>query len=288
MSTTNESGIPSARPGPVRRFWWRSHQRARLTIACLGVLTTLAVTGAAGVAGSTAPARHRGTGLDAIVHRDDSLEVTVRTVSEVDLFEGVEPATGLSFHARVSGVRRIDGCWLAESRNTAQNLLRGRNVRLVVRDDASGSDRFAVDVRLPDGSDYARTVVGEGAAAADLTSREELAPLESAARQDHRGLWATGCATGAATATGSSAPSPSAPATTTTTTTPRSATAEPSAPPSSEPATSTSSPPPADEWVDNRVGKPCLLEGMRRTSPSGNEIVCARNRKNELRWRRAE
>lgn len=278
------------RAGAIRLSWWRAKQHARIAVAGLGVLIALATTAAVGFAGGASPGDRGSAGLGPAVHGGDSLDVTVQTVSEVDLFEGVESATGLSFHARVSGLRRVDGCWLTESREIARSLLRGKNVRLTVkRGGGAGSDRIMVDVRLPDGSDYASTVVHEGVVRADLTAREELAPDESSARQERVGLWAAGCATDQPSATPSVQPSsstqdtstvpPSAPTTTTVEAPPA------PVPPSSEPpATSTSSEPPADD----RVGRPCLIEGMRTTSPKGNELVCARNAKNQLRWRRVE
>ncbi|TWP48416.1 hypothetical protein FKR81_27860 [Lentzea tibetensis] len=276
--------------GIVRRFWWRINQRARLAVACLGILTALVTTGTVGFGGEVVPQERESAGLEEAMHRGDSLEVTVHTVSDVDLFEGVEPATGLAFRARVAGLRQIADCGPAESRSVAQSLLRGKNVWLVVKsDDVSGNDRIAVDVRLPDGADYARTIVHEGAASADLSAREELAPVESAARQEHRGLWAAGCAPDAATATATSAPSSSAPSPTVTTTTTTTTTTESSAPPpSSEPATATSRPPADDAWVRFVVGKRCFFEGVRKRSPKGNVVVCGRNGKNQLRWRRAD
>ena len=283
MSTTADSGSPRA----VRRFWWRAHQGWRLTIASLGVLTALTVTAVAGFSGAARSDEHGGAGRESAVRRGDSIEVTVRAVSEVDLFEGVELATGLYFRAHVAGLRTIDGCRVAESRAIAEEYLLGVKVRLVVRKDGSSdSDRIVVDVRLPDGSDYARTMVDDGVAPADLTVREDLASVESGARQGHRGLWAADCVSSVATS--SAAAGTTATTTTTTaaedvvTSTPTATTEVPA------PVTSTTPPPPADEWVEARVGKPCLIEGMRMTSPSGNDVVCARNRKNQLRWRRAE
>jgi len=284
-------------PGIVRRFWWRTNQQARLAIACLGLLATfvpLATAGAAGLPGDGLAQTRGSAALEAALNRGDAIEVTVYTVSGVDSFEGMEPATGLFFRAQVSGLRRLSDCWLTESRAAAQNLLRGKNARLVVKKDGiSGSDRIAVDVQLPDGSDYARTIVHEGVASADLTARGELAPVEITARQERRGLWAAGCAFDEP-ATASSVPpsssassSSSAPVSTTTTT--AAPTSASSAHRSSSPsATSSSEPPPDDEWVRDIVGKRCLIEGAKRKSPKGNEVVCARNDKDQLRWRRAD
>lgn len=254
---------------------------------CLGVVTTVATTGAAGFVGAELPLGHDRTGLEAAVQRGDAFEVTVHAVSDVDSFEGVEPATGLFFDAHVHGVRQIADCWLNESRAYARELLSGRKVRLTVKKgDVSGSDRITVDVRLPDGTDYARTVVSGGVALADLSARDELGAVESAAHQERRGLWAAGCAPGAATATASSVPSSSASATTTTTTAPP--TTGSSASPPSTPGSSTSAPSPDDSGTDARIGKFCLFEGSHGTSPNGGEIVCTRNEKNQLRWRRAQ
>lgn len=291
MLNIAESTIHEKRPGIVRRFWWRTNQQARLAVACLGVLTALAVTGVAGF--SDGLPDERGGGPDAAAHRDDTFEVTVHTVSEVDLFQGVEPATGLFFDARVAGLSPAANCWQAESRTAAQNLLRGKIVRLTVKKDGdSGNDRLVVDVRLPDGTDYAQTIVDQGMAPADLGDRRELAPAESAARQERRGLWAAGCAyVDDAPITTSSVPLPSSstPVTTTTTTTTVTTEEPPEEPsPSSSPVTSTSSPTPTDEWVDRMVGRRCFIEGARRTSPKGNDVVCTRNGKEQLRWRRAD
>jgi endonuclease YncB( thermonuclease family) len=258
---------------------------------CLGVLTVLVTTGAAGfVGGDTGPRKREEAGRAPTVHRGDSFEVTVHTVSDVDLFEGVELATGLSFDARVAGLRRVADCWLAESRTTAQNLLRGKTVRLTVKNDVDpGADLIAVDVQLPNGVDYARTIVQDGVARADPAARDELAPVESAARQERRGLWAADCILDSSTATPSSTPSSSTPAPTTTTTTTTTA-PEPSAPP--RPTLSlTPLPPPSsddDEWDGILLGKVCFKEGARRTNRDGEEMVCTRNGRNQLRWRRAD
>ncbi len=292
MPSTAESTTPTTRPGTVRRFWWRTSQGARLAIACLGVLTALVTTGAAGFT-SDMPREGGIAGLDEALRRGDSFEVTVHTVSDVDTFEGLEPATGLSFRAQVSGLRRLSDCWLAESRAAAQKLLRGKNARLVVKKDGiSGSDRIAVDVQLPDGSDYARTIVNDGVASADLSARGELAPVEIAARQERRGLWAAGCSLGDPTTASSAPPSStsSSSAPTSTTTTTSAPTTESSARRSSSPSPTSSSAPPDDddEWVRDIVGRRCLIEGAKRKSPKGNEVVCARNGKDQLRWRRAD
>ncbi|GAB2813093.1 thermonuclease family protein [Lentzea nigeriaca] len=271
----------------MRRFWWGAGHHTRLTIMCLGVVTALAATGAAGFLGDAEPRDHGDAGPDTAVLRGDSFEVTVHTVSDVDLFEGVEPATGLFFNARVAGLRSIADCWLTESRSTAQTLLRGKTVRLTVKKNIdAGANRIAVDVRLPDGADYAQTIVHDGVARADLSTRDELAPVESAARQERRGLWAASCLTNE-TPTSSSTPS-----STTTTTTTSAPTSEPSTPPPPPPPpsiTTTTTPPfdEHDEWDNIWLGKICFKEGARRTSPSGEEMVCARNGRN-LRWRRAD
>ena len=250
----------------------------------LGVLTALATTGAAGFMNADVPAKDAAP--REALHRGDSFEVTVHSVSDVDRFEGMEPATGLFFQARVAGVRPAGQCWLSESLAAAQNLLLGKNVRLTVRKDAdSGDDRIAVDVRLPDGTDYAQTVVGDGVVPADLSARDELAPVESAARQQHRGLWSVGCAPGAVTTSSTPSSTLSSPAPTTTTTTqPVPVTSEPPEP--EEPETTT----PTSETTLTGIllGRRCFEEGARKKTPSGEEMVCARNGKNQLRWRRAD
>ncbi|MFD4668918.1 thermonuclease family protein [Lentzea sp. NPDC058450] len=282
-STAHQAG------GAVRRFWWRTGQPARLAIGCLGVVTALAVTGAVAFSGEDLSRNPGNGGLDASGFRGDSLQVTVRAVTEVDLFEGADPVTGRVVLARVAGVRPMPDCWAAESRAAAQELLRGKDVRLVVkREDTSGGDRILVDVELPDGADYARTVVSGGVVQADLAARGELASDESGARLGRLGLWAAACAPGANTTpvslppTSTSAPSPT---TTTATTTPETTTPEPPPPPQ---PTTTEPEPPDEEWDDSRLGKPCLFEGARRTTKDGYEIVCSRNGKNQLRWRRAD
>lgn len=272
-----------SKPGIVRRLWWRTSQRARLAVTCLGMLTALVTTAAAGLVGDE---REVGNGPGVAVHRGDAFEVTVQSVSDVDSFDGREPTTGLLVRARVAGLRTRADCWLAESRATAQDLLRGKTVRLVVkRDSRSGSDRIPVDVQLPDGSDYARTVVHEGAASVDLSARGELWPVESSARQEGRGVWSTDCAFGQETTTTSTTTSSSAPTSTTTTTTVPTTTE--SAPP---PVTTTHSPPPDedDDVDDARLGRRCLFEGARRKMADGGEMVCARNGRNQLRWQRAD
>lgn len=291
LPSTVESSTHTSRPGAVRRFWWRTSRRTRLATACLGAVAALATTGAVGFSGGEFPQQRGSGGLDEAASRGDSLEVTVHTVSDVDLFEGAEPATGLSFRARIAGLRRMTDCWVAESRATAQDLLRGRNVRLVVRndDDISGNDRIAVDVQLPDGTDYARTIVRDGVARADPSARGELVPVEDMAREERRGLWAAGCVPSEVVVTTSSTPSSSSASPSTTTTAPTTSTTESSTRPKpSRPPTTSSSPPPDDEWDDDRLGKFCLIEGSRRTTEDGNEMVCARNGKNQLRWRRAD
>ncbi|MDT7786158.1 MAG: hypothetical protein QOF58_4577, partial [Pseudonocardiales bacterium] len=68
---------------------------------CLGVLTALATTAAAGFLGGSSPQDRVDAGHDTM-RRGDSFEVTVHAVSDVDLFDGVEPASGVLFHARVA------------------------------------------------------------------------------------------------------------------------------------------------------------------------------------------
>lgn len=258
---------------------------------CLGVLAALATTGAAGFIGDAGPHAREEAKSGTTVHRGDSFEVTVHTVSDVDLFEGVEPATGLFFDARVAGLRRIADCWLAESRATAQNLLRGKTVRLTVKNDVDpGNEVIAVDVRLPNGADYAQTIVHDGVARADVSARDELASVESAARQERRGLWAAECVSDVVPTSSSSTSSSATPTTTTTTTTTTTVPApESSAPP--PPSPTVTSPPPSDDddaWDDIRLGKMCFKEGARRTNRDGQEMVCTRNGRNQLRWRRAD
>ncbi|WP_154697652.1 hypothetical protein [Lentzea guizhouensis] len=257
MPSTAESVVQQARAGVVRRLWWRSSQSARLAIGCLGVCTALATTGAAGFGAAGQP--QDGGGPGAAGHRGDSFEVTVQSVSDVDLFEGAEPVTGHVVRARVAGLRPVTACWPARSRAVAQELLQGTKVRVVARnDDTSGADRMLVDVQLPDGTDYARSVVDRGVVPVDCAPVPVTTTVPS-----------------------SLAPSTtSAPARTTTTPV---TTTESSAPPS----TTSSSPAPDEEWHDDRLGKPCLLPGARRTTREGNEMVCARNDRNQLRWHRA-
>lgn len=273
------AATPIISPGVVRRFWWRSGPGARLAVAGLGIVTTVATAGVVTFAGDAFPAGRGRSGLEQAVHGGDSVEVTVREVSEVDSFEAVEPATGLLFRARVAGVRQISDCRLAESRDAARDLLLGKEVRLLVRRD-SDAGQLVADVVLPDGRDYARTVVRDGVAQADPAAREELAPVESAARQDRRGLWAVACPAGETTTT--SATSSSAASTTATTTTvPATTESSPPSPPAS------SSPPSDDSWIDVLTGNRCAAEGDRRTTITGKEMVCVRTDKGELRWRRA-
>lgn len=289
MSKPIELNIHKRCPGIVRRFWWRTDQRSRLALIGFGVLTAVFTTGTVGFAGEVLPREHPSDGPEAAVHRGDSFEAVVRTVSDVDSFDGVEPATGLFFRAHVAGLLTT-GCWLTQSREAAQNLLLGKNVRLLVRKDGVfDGDRMTVDVVLPDGTDYARTIVHDGYAPADPSGRADLAVVDAAARQELRGRWAAGCAadvapsaTAATTESSSSSSSPAPTTTTTVTTTTDSAV--PASP--SVPVTSTSAPPDDDSWVDVLLGRPCFEEGARRTSASGDEMVCRRNGRDRLRWRR--
>ncbi|GGM88081.1 hypothetical protein GCM10011609_26020 [Lentzea pudingi] len=281
------SATPLTRPGIVRRLWWRSGQGPRLAVAGLSVITTVAATGAVTFGGDAFPVARGSSGLEQSARGGDSVEATVREVSEVDSFEGVEPDTGLPFRARVAGVRRDTDCWLAESRAAARELLLGKEVRLLVRrDGTSGGDQVVVDVVLPDGRDYARTVVRDGAAPADPSSREELAPVEAAARQDRRGRWAAGCEVVETPV--SSAPSSTAPSTSTTTTTVPVTTTEASPQPSSSPPSPTSSSQADGPRPAALAGTRCDREGERGTTIAGRELVCTRNDKGELRWRRAK
>jgi endonuclease YncB( thermonuclease family) len=291
LHNASEPPTHTTSPGIVRRFWWRSGQRTRLAIACAGVLGALAVTGAAGFSGDARPAERGGPGV--AVHRGDSFEVTVRAVSGVDLFEGVEPDTGRVFGARVAGVNAAP-CWLSQSLAAAENMLRGKKVRLTAKSDGdTGTDRLLVDVELPDGSDYAQTVVGEGTASADLAARGDLAPVESAARQQRRGLWAGGC-TGYrddVLATPSSTPQTSTtttPVPTTTTTPPPPVITTTIEKPAPQPPPTTTEEPGDEEWLGRFVGRRCFLEGATKTSPKGTEIVCTRGPKGQLRWQRAD
>lgn len=257
-------------------------------MTCLGVLTALATTAAAGFLGGTTPQQRGPAGADTTaMHRGDSFEVTVRTVSDVDLFEGVEPASGVLFRARVAGVGRIADCWLAQSRDTAQNLLSGKIVRLTVKKDVDpDSDRIVVDVQLPNGLDYAQTLVHDGMAPADVATRDELAQVETVARHEHRGLWASACTQIVSTTSSPISSSTPAPTTTTTSSTPESSAPEP--PTSQVPAPTTTTPESDDSWDDIWLGKTCFKEGARRKAANGNEMVCVRNGKNQLRWRRAD
>lgn len=267
----------------------------------LGVLTVLATTGATGFIGGADRQGPGNAGPDMAVHRGDDFEVTVRSVSDVDSFEGIEPATGLSFHAKVAGIQLIARCWPAESRATAEKLLLGKTVWLTVKKDGiSGDDEIAVDVRLPNGADYGQTVVHDGMATADMSTRGELLSVEAAARVERRGVWAASCAPDAVIAMSSSVPSSTtttAPTTTTTTTTTApptttTTTTETADPPPSWDNSVGQPPPPDDEedqeWIDARQGKLCFIEGAQRTSPGGTLLVCTRNNKNVLRWRRAD
>ncbi|MGW6447352.1 thermonuclease family protein [Lentzea sp. NPDC055074] len=292
MPHASEPTTPAPSPGIVRRFWWRSGQRARLAIACTGVLGVLAVTGAAGFSGQDRPGV-LAPAAAAAVHRGDSFEVTVRAVSDVDSFEGVEPDTGRAFGARVAGVSPAP-CWQSQSLAVAENLLRGKKVRLTVKKEGeTATDRLVVDVRLPDGSDYAKTIVGDGTASADLAARGDLAADETAARQQRRGLWSTGCkgyqddllgTTSSVPLTSSTTPVP-----TTTTTTP-----PPPPPPTQKPTPKPPPPPettePDDdaEWLGRFVGKRCFLKGATKTSPKGSQVVCTRGARDQLRWQRAD
>ncbi|MDX3659189.1 hypothetical protein PV646_17925 [Streptomyces sp. ID05-26A] len=289
---------PATSPGFVRRLWWRSDQRARLAIACAGVLGVLAVTGAAGFSGAAPPGQRSGPAAAAAVHRGDSFEVTVRTVSDVDSFEGVEPDTGRAFGARVYGVNRA-ACWQSQSLAAAENLLRGKKVRLTVKSESEGdaeSGRLLVDVQLPDGSDYARTIVAEGSTSADLAARGDLVPEEMAARQQRRGLWSTGCERYEVdpVVTTSSVPPTSStttpvPTTTTTNALPPPPPVRPTKKPAPEPPpTETTEPDDDAEWLSRFVGKRCVVEGATRTSPKGTEVVCARDARGQLRWQRAD
>lgn len=278
------SVTPLTRPGIVRRLWWRSAQGPRLAVAGLSVITTVAATGVVTFGGDAFPLARGSSGLEQSARGGDSVEATVRVVSEVDSFEGVEPGTGLPFRARVAGVRRITDCWLAESRAAARELLLGKEVRLLVRrDGTSGGDQVVVDVVLPDGRDYARTVVQDGVAPADPSSREELVPVESAARQDRRGRWAARCEVTETPV--SSAPSSTAPSTSTTTTTAPVTTESSPAPTSSSPSLTTSSKADGPRPVV-LAGARCDQEGDLGTTITGRELVCTRNGNGELRWRR--
>ncbi|MGW4209197.1 thermonuclease family protein [Lentzea sp. NPDC004789] len=284
--TSPVESAPTPRPGFVRRFWWGAHQHTRIAVLCGGVVVALAATGAAGFLGDPPPREHATAGHDTGVHRGDSFEVTVQTVSEVDVFDGLEPATGLQFHARVAGVGRIADCWLPQSLATAQTLLRGKTVRLTVKKDVDpDSDRIVVDVRLPDGQDYAQTIVHDGMAPADVSSRDELGPVEYAARQENRGLWAAACTRIEAAGTTSIAPSSTSESPSTTTTTAAPESSEPPRPPEPPEVTTTT---PDDSWTNLWLGKMCLKEGAHKTGPNGQELVCARNAKGQLRWRRAD
>lgn len=291
MPPASEPAKRPSGPGTVRRLWWRSDQRARLAIACAGVLGVLVATGAAGFGGAAPPGERAG-GPVAAVHRGDSFEVTVRTVIEVDSFEGVELDTGRVFGARVNGVSPA-ACWQSQSLAAAEGLLRGKKVRLTVKDEGEdATDRLLVDVRLPDGSDYAKTVVADGSASADLAARGELAQDEIAARVQRRGLWSTGCEGYDAdlVVTTSSVPaSTTTPAPATTTTIPPPPPPPPTQKPKPEPPpTETTEPDDDAEWLGRFVGKRCFVEGATRTSPKGSEVVCTRGDRGQLRWQRAD
>jgi hypothetical protein len=282
-------------PGVLRRFWWRGTQKRRLVVVSASALVSLAGTGLVVTGGghaSPTPAvaaripvitTSKQATTSTSVGPADQVDqvVAVRTVSAVDLFDGIDTASGDLIRARVVDIRSAAPCWQAESLDFARDALVGKEVRLVVSARGLAPDgRLPARVRLAGGQDFALTALTAGAALAGTGVGPELLGAESGARANHRGLWASGCQS---TSQDPSASSTAVPTTTATSTAPR---PTQTTVPTSVPADPTTTTPPADDVQrDVQKGQPCAPEGAKGIDRSGREVTCTATLVRGLRWR---
>lgn len=286
-------------PGPLRRLWWRSTSTTRLSVAALGVLLSMTATALA--MNDTAQPAQNQAGLSASsTPGPDDPGVTVRAVSAVDLFNGVDETTGDLIEVRVAGIRSTAPCWVEGALAFARTTLDGKKVWLLKGDNVARDPegRLLAKVMLPTGQDYTEVVVATGAGSVDAGSDERLRAAEAEARQARRGVWASSCAPTTSSApegsgpTSASASAPSAPGTPGTpgspgTTTGSATTTAPVVVPPPPPATTSPPPqPPDDVQRGVEMGAACSPEGARGVTVKGQDVRCMRKGE-DLRWMKA-
>lgn len=267
-------------PGALRRFWWCGTQRRRLAVVGTGTLLSLVGTCLVLLGGGQAPsplplaARFPPSATPTPVDP----AVAVRAVSAVDLFEGVDTASGDPVRVRVVGLRSAAPCWQAESAAFARDAVLGKEVGLVVSTQGRTSDgRLAAHVRLPGGEDYALAAVSAGAALVGAEVSPELLAAESGARANHLGLWADSCAAGQEEGPSSTGELPTV---TSDPTRSPDETTEPTSAPTDPPTTTE----PEEPRQGARQGRPCSPEGALGTGRDGRELTCAPTPARGLRW----
>lgn len=282
-------------PGLLRRFWWSGTQKRRLVVVSASALVSLAGTGLVVIGGGEAsptPTPAVAARLPVIttskpVSSTDLANpvdpavavVTVRTVSAVDLFDGVDTTSGDPIRVRVADIRPASTCWQAESVDFARGALLGKEVRVVMSARGRASDgRLLASVWLSEGRDFALTALAAGAALAGAEVNSELLGAEAGARANQRGLWANGCSSSQAPTSSSTGE----PTTTATTTAPRSE--ETTKQPTSVPVDPTTTTPPPDVQQGAQVGQPCAPEGAIGTDRNGRELTCRPTLIRGLRW----
>jgi hypothetical protein len=284
-------------PGALRRLWWRSAQGHRLTAACLGVLLSLAGTSLTLFGGESLPEPRTADQFTvSVTPRPGDPEITVESVSEVDLFDGLDTATGDLVAVRVAGVRSAAPCAADGSLAFARKTLEGKKVRLVLGGNAmpAPDGRLAAKVLLPDGQDLALQLLTAGAALALAqadSDGQRLVSAETDARQNHRGLWAGSCAPPQTHTSTDGGPS----STITTTSATRESgsstvrTPDPTwvpAKPTTTTATATAISPPLDDIQRGvKVGDACSSQGALGITDEGQNAECRRKGSQEgFRW----
>jgi endonuclease YncB( thermonuclease family) len=281
-------------PGPLRRLWWRSTSTTRLSVAVLGVLLSMTAT-ALTMNDTAQPARNKTGPLAAsATPRPDDPGVTVRSVSAVDLFNGVDETTGDLIEVRVTGIRSTAPCWAEDALGFARTTLDGKKVWLLKggHDARDPEGRLLAKVLLPTGQDYTEVAVAAGAGSADAGSDERLRATEAEARHARRGVWASSCAPTTSSVPESSGPplastsTPSTPGTPGTTTGSATTTAPVVVPPPPAVTTSPAPQPPDDVQRGVEMGAACSPEGARGVTAKGQDVRCKRKGE-DLRWMKA-
>lgn len=88
---------------------------------------------------------------------------------------------------QVVGLAAPGDCWTQAATEFATTALTGKQVKIV----AVAGDR--VDVRLPDGSDFAETALRKGMARAESTANATLTAAQATAQRAEIGLWGGTC-----------------------------------------------------------------------------------------------
>ncbi|WP_345029430.1 thermonuclease family protein [Kutzneria kofuensis] len=293
-------------PGVFRAWWWRSSQAQRLALTSVATVAGLALSGAAllwprgmpafldGVSSfADSPASSTTTTADiampVVTPTPDDPVITVKAVSTAARFDGVD-ATGRPVAIRVSGIVSAAGCWSTESVRQASEALLDKRVWLVhatiAHPDPDG--RVPAQVLLPDGHDYALTMLRAGAVRVGTGPEQgKLTAAEADARQARRGLWGSSCTP--ASSEGSTAGQP---VQTTSATGPTTTTSAVDPTVTAHPTTSTDLPTTTHSGQqggqsDVQVGQPCSPEGASGVTSQGQAVTCVQGMDGQTRWRKS-